>query len=564
LPADFHQLVREGDLAAVRAQLAVSPNNVNAYNRQGHTALMVAVQSAKASVELVALLIEKGARVDDVSKAPYETGPVLALAIKAGDLEKVSLLIDKGADPRYKDPNGYNALVDAAYGANYLDRPRLCELLRLLIASGSALRAESDYGETAIGVFSRFGRFDAIQVLLDAGMDTARLGWNPLHQAVALGSLGEVRRLIDEGADIEARDHYKSTPFLLAAQTGDVEKGEFLLQRGANSRAVGHCGIPALSLAIESHRQTMVQWLLRIGADVEQTDEFGNTALRTAVEYENSDAVRALLAHGAKTETQTFGETPLAAARNRDIILQLLQAGADITQLKHEGQRILIGLGEISEEPLLNLSKSEFLAGCSPRFGTSNPEKMTEPFWVGAYQGAQVFDAANRVHPIWCAQRFGQSLTRLPDGRVIQIAGEHEDSYDADFYIYNDVFVHRQDGTIEIYGYPEDVFPPTDFHTATLIGKYIYVIGSMGYPKQRRFGTTQVFRLDTESMQFERMEPGGEAPGWISSHRAAHVSANEIRVKAGTVVTHDGKREMFLANDQVFVLDIAKLVWRRN
>jgi hypothetical protein len=65
-------------------------------------------------------------------------------------------------------------------------------------------------------------------------------------------------------------------------------------------------------------------------------------------------------------------------------------------------------------------------------------------------------------------------------------------------------------------------------------------------------------------MQFERMEPGGEAPGWISSHRAAHVSANEIRVKAGTVVTHDGKREMFLANDQVFVLDIAKLVWRRN
>jgi hypothetical protein len=28
---------------------------------------------------------------------------------------------------------------------------------------------------------------------------------------------------------------------------------------------------------------------------------------------------------------------------------------------------------------------------------------------------------------VWCAQRFGQSLSFLPDGRVIQIAGEHED-----------------------------------------------------------------------------------------------------------------------------------------
>jgi hypothetical protein len=27
-----------------------------------------------------------------------------------------------------------------------------------------------------------------------------------------------------------------------------------------------------------------------------------------------------------------------------------------------------------------------------------------------------------------------------------------------------------------VYGYPESVFPPTDFHTATLVGEFIYVI----------------------------------------------------------------------------------------
>jgi hypothetical protein len=39
------------------------------------------------------------------------------------------------------------------------------------------------------------------------------------------------------------------------------------------------------------------------------------------------------------------------------------------------------------------------------------------------------------VGPAWCAARFRQSRTTLADGRVIRIAGEHEDYYDADFFI---------------------------------------------------------------------------------------------------------------------------------
>ena len=43
--------------------------------------------------------------------------------------------------------------------------------------------------------------------------------------------------------------------------------------------------------------------------------------------------------------------------------------------------------------------------------------------------------------PFWSWQRFGRTSTALPDGRVIHIAGEHEDFYDPDFCIYNDVMV---------------------------------------------------------------------------------------------------------------------------
>ena len=132
---------------------------------------------------------------------------------------------------------------------------------------------------------------------------------------------------------------------------------------------------------------------------------------------------------------------------------------------------------------------------------------MQVPFWVAmvrsgltGYQAANRFgaDTFDRARPIWCANRIGQSLTLLQDGRVVQVAGEHEDGYDPDFCIYNDVIVHHPDGRLEIIGYPESLFPPTDFHTATLVGDRIIVIGSLGYQGSRVYGTTPVFALSID------------------------------------------------------------------
>jgi hypothetical protein len=235
---------------------------------------------------------------------------------------------------------------------------------------------------------------------------------------------------------------------------------------------------------------------------------------------------------------QRRGQTALALAGGRDVIIQLLDAAADPWQLGYEGQRLLIGLGETSDDPLLHISKDEFRSGRSLRFGRQNPEQMAEPFWeamiragVSGYEGAHICDSSNTTHPVWCANRFGQSLTRLPHGRFIQIGGEHEDSYDEDFCIYNDVFVHYSSGAIEIFGYPRDMFPPTDFHSATLIGNYIYIIGSLGYSGTRRFHQTPVGRLDTDTFSIEQLRTSGPAPGWIYGHSATQTSAHDIRLR---------------------------------
>ena len=42
-------------------------------------------------------------------------------------------------------------------------------------------------------------------------------------------------------------------------------------------------------------------------------------------------------------------------------------------------------------------------------------------------------DRSSEDTPVWSYQRFGKSTTILNDGKIIEIAGEHEDYYDSDF-----------------------------------------------------------------------------------------------------------------------------------
>ena len=53
-----------------------------------------------------------------------------------------------------------------------------------------------------------------------------------------------------------------------------------------------------------------------------------------------------------------------------------------------------------------------------------------------AYQATKHFGGREMGRSAgWTNQRFGQTTTVLPDGRTLAIAGEHEDSYDPDFWI---------------------------------------------------------------------------------------------------------------------------------
>jgi len=119
--------------------------------------------------------------------------------------------------------------------------------------------------------------------------------------------------------------------------------------------------------------------------------------------------------------------------------------------------------------------------------------------------------------PAWNCYRYGISGNKYKN-QTIYIGGEQDEHYDPNFFIYNDVIV-VDDVTqaIRVYGYPRDVFPPTDFHETFVIGDMIWMIGSLGYQMDRQ-STIQVFRLHVPTMRMERVPVTGDLPPWMYFH----------------------------------------------
>ena len=223
--------------------------------------------------------------------------------------------------------------------------------------------------------------------------------------------------------------------------------------------------------------------------------------------------------------------------------------------------------------PQGSISREVYLSHRRRRFGASNPERIENPVWQWMLREKlnpwTVRESLGLEHEYdlpkderdWCFDRFGAPKVHMPDGRLITVAGEYEDAYDPDFCIYNDVVVQRGD-KVEFYTYPRSLFPPTDFHTATLVGDAIYLIGSLGYQDERAPGPTPVYRLDANTYRIEPVSTTGISPGWIHRHRAQLVDDRVIRISGGDVVVGDANG--FKKGIETFELDLATHAWNQT
>ncbi len=222
-------------------------------------------------------------------------------------------------------------------------------------------------------------------------------------------------------------------------------------------------------------------------------------------------------------------------------------------------------------QPDPSVTRKLFLKWRDARRGAFPGEDLTNPVWlwfidsnISAYLGNDHFKGPSSFdgNAGWCFNRFGRSLTELPDGTRIIIAGEHEDGYDPDFFIYNDVVIAHPDGRIEILGYPEDHFPPTDFHSATVVGGELVLIGNLSYTHLRRYGETQVYAYDMATKRFRCIATSGDGPGWLSRHEARHDGNKSIIVKGGKI-DHGPDNGGYLENFDSWRLNLDDWTWER-
>jgi ankyrin repeat protein len=562
----IHRYAQRGDRVGVQQELmqGVSINVVDddTDSSPPKTPLQWAIASPIAGIEMVEFLIAQGATL---TLAPKQGNSDLKWAILSGRIEKVQLLLDLGADINEVDEHGYDALINSMFSE--AEGNEIIALVKFLIAKGAPLNGQSSYGESALSLSSRYGCFEMIQVLLAAGGDRSFLGWTDLMQAIALGTLPDVEAQLAAGADLTAVDLWERTPWLLSLDVEDEAKAKRLLAAGANPAAVGRCGKLPLMYVLESGNLSLLEWLIGLGIDVNASDKYGGTALMSAVQRNQVEAAAMLLAAGAiASKTSTYDSKAISQASSIEMVEQLLAAGEDLADLEST-VRCLFTKVEMPEE--WELDCRYYQTDKHPRFGDRNPEEMLIPFWRemvkfrrGAYATRSKYGDTDDFAggAVWCFDRFGQSITRLPDGRAIEIAGEHEDYYDPDFYIYNDVVVYDGRGEFTIYGYPKAIFPPTDFHTATLIDDWIYIIGNLGYGRDRIIGETPVYRLNCTTLAIEAVVTQGDSPGWISRHHAV-LQDRHIHISGGLVWTMQNEKPTLIDNSNQYILDVVQGVW---
>ena len=197
--------------------------------------------------------------------------------------------------------------------------------------SESVGKEEDSYKWLALGSPSRTNRAKGAELL----------------QAIK-GVTGEpFKDLLQDDVSLEERDEKGKTPLILAASLGRVDLVEILLENGANVRAKDKKQATALHNAVESRSWSTMSLLLKYKSvkiqagniDINFPDQRGRTPLHCCTslwcaEDDMKDAARELIAHEADINIKDNSQVPpvyYAIKHRRYSVVELfLTAGADL------------------------------------------------------------------------------------------------------------------------------------------------------------------------------------------------------------------------------------------
>ena len=290
------------------------------------------------NTEIITILVQY---IDNINFYAY--GTFVYWASKDGNVVIVRALLERGADPN-KIFYDYDDALFVAAGQGHIN------VIKLLLTWDTI--DKPIWQERLVKVLkqaSSRGHVDVVCFLVEYGIAVSGLT-AALVSAVAHNQVEVVSYLIDHGADYNNATIDEYTLLTYSCNKHYVDMVRLLLAHGVDMDAADYDGSFPLDFAI--YYTDILQLLLEAGADPNVRFCHGTTALLNAVS--STDVVPGasllLLQHGADpnladAETDFTPLMAAASAARVDLVRQLLEHGADVTQVNHAGQTVLDILG---------------------------------------------------------------------------------------------------------------------------------------------------------------------------------------------------------------------------
>ncbi|MCL1469256.1 ankyrin repeat domain-containing protein [Argonema antarcticum] len=171
-----------------------------------------------------------------------------------------------------------------------------------------------------------------------------------VYEAVYKGDVDTVRRYLEQGGNVNAKNKYGNTLLLWAAQNNRKDVAELLIAKGADVNAKNKDGNTLLLWAAWYNWKEVAELLIAKGADVNAKNKDGYTLLLWAAQNNSKEVAELLIAKGADVNAKynaknKEGYTLLhwAAQNNsKDVAELLIAKGADVNAKDKDGRTPLL------------------------------------------------------------------------------------------------------------------------------------------------------------------------------------------------------------------------------
>lgn len=190
----------------------------------------------------------------------------LHLAARAGRMEAIRLLVNRGAKINAKDSDGMTALTYA------LTESQRCDVTGLLLDLGANIDAQDNSGMTALdhAVFGCYNKLVEFLLKRGARPNVGERGKrsSSVYHSVSAKNMEALRLLIASNADVNAQ-HFGSSPLSVAAVNGLLEFAKCLLDAGAVPNSSKDSEYTDLMSAVAGGSLAMVRMLVEARAVID-------------------------------------------------------------------------------------------------------------------------------------------------------------------------------------------------------------------------------------------------------------------------------------------------------